>query len=282
MVSLDQLLDGLDVAVEPFVLHGTRERCPIERSMPTPPAVVCTRDGSGLVTLADGVTISVSDASLTVHPPGSHTRPVQRAPDHDTVFACSRIRVTYRGVVDLFGRLREPLVQRFSAGDPRQGPFVELIEEVTARRPGSRAMIETLLRRCLILLFRDCWAHGQCPLVWLAALEDARLERAVTAMQERPERPLSLPRLAEVAGMSRSVFAARFTDAVGQPPIEFLKTLRLDRAAQLLARTDLPVKSVAARAGYTSRSSFTRAFLARHGLGPARFRAAMKIRETPA
>jgi transcriptional regulator GlxA family with amidase domain len=62
---------------------------------------------------------------------------------------------------------------------------------------------------------------------------------------------------------------------VGQPPIEFLKTLRLDRAAHLLARTDLPVKRIAARAGYSSRSSFTRAFLARYGLGPARFRASM-------
>ena len=80
--------------------------------------------------------------------------------------------------------------------------------------------------------------------------------------------------------MSRSVFAARFTEAVGHPPIEFLKTLRLDRAAHLLARTDVPVKSVAARAGYSSRSSFTRAFLARYGLGPARFRAAM-TREAP-
>ena len=76
--------------------------------------------------------------------------------------------------------------------------------------------------------------------------------------------------------MSRSVFAARFADTVGRPPIEFLKTLRLDRAAHLLARTDLPVKSIAARAGYSSRNSFTRAFLARYAVGPARFRASAR------
>jgi len=273
VVSLDQLLDGLDVAVDPFVLHSVRDGCPIDGSAPAP--LSRGQDGAGLFTLADGVTISVSSTSVAVHPPGPHTRIVRRAAGHDTMLACSRIRVTYRGAVDFFDRLREPLVEPFSSGDPLYGPFAELLEEVTAHRPGSRAMVEALLRRCLILLFRRCWAQGQCRLAWLAALEDVRLGRAVAEMQERPEQPLTLPRLAEVAGMSRSVFAARFTDAVGQSPIEFLKTLRLERAAHLLAHTDMPVKSVAARAGYASRSSFTRAFLARHGLGPARFRAAM-------
>jgi AraC family transcriptional regulator len=56
--------------------------------------------------------------------------------------------------------------------------------------------------------------------------------------------------------------------------MEFLKGVRLDRAIQNLTRTDLPVKVVAARAGYSSRSSFSRAFLARHGTGPAAYRAA--------
>ena len=62
--------------------------------------------------------------------------------------------------------------------------------------------------------------------------------------------------------------------ALGQSPIEFLKSLRLARAAQLLTHTDLPVKSVAARVGYSSRSSFTRAFVAHHRAGPTAFRIA--------
>jgi len=54
--------------------------------------------------------------------------------------------------------------------------------------------------------------------------------------------------------------------------MEFLKALRLGRAAELLTRTDLPVKTVASEVGYSSRSSFTRAFVARYGCAPARFR----------
>jgi len=80
------------------------------------------------------------------------------------------------------------------------------------------------------------------------------------------------PELAEVAGMSRTVFAARFTSAMARPPIEFLKGLRFARAAHLLARTDLPVKAIASRVGYASRSSFTRAFVAHHGAPPTDFR----------
>ena len=69
--------------------------------------------------------------------------------------------------------------------------------------------------------------------------------------------------------------AARFADALAQPPIEYLKSLRLSRAAALLRRTDLPIKAVASRVGYSSRSSFTRAFIARYGVAPHEFRAAV-------
>jgi transcriptional regulator GlxA family with amidase domain len=91
-------------------------------------------------------------------------------------------------------------------------------------------------------------------------------------MQAGPEQAFTLSTLAEVAGMSRSVFAERFVTALGESPMEFLKTLRLGRATHLLLRTDLPVKNIASRVGYSSRSSFTRAFLARYGAAPARFR----------
>jgi len=85
---------------------------------------------------------------------------------------------------------------------------------------------------------------------------------------------LTVPSLADTAGMSRSVFVEHFVEAIGHSPMEFLRTIRLDRAARLLTSTDLPVKGIARRVGYISRSSFTRAFVGTHGLGPAAFRAA--------
>jgi len=211
-------------------------------------------------------------------PPGRPAQIVTRDRARRTatavVVACGGIRATYQGSVGLFDHLPGPLVEHCGADDPIRESFEQLLDEVVAQRPGGRAMAQALLWRCLIWLLRRAFARGRYQLAWLAPLQDTRLGRAVAAMQDRPQHSFTLPELAEVAGMSRSVFAARFVDMLGQSPIEFLKALRLARAAQLLTRTELPVKGVAARSGYSSRSSFTRAFVARHGIAPAAFRVA--------
>lgn len=302
MIPLERLLDGLDVAVEPFVLCFIRRDWSLDCGRIDAPTVHYTLSGCGVLELAGGATLPFTAHSFIILPPrlrawivpeggarhtvtaGARCDPLPEewtkieagAGDPDIVVACGRIRATYQGSIGLFDRLPEPLVETFAADDPIRRSFEELLDEIAARRPGSRAMAETLLRRCLILLLRRYCERGECRLAWLAALDDARLGRAVTAMLERPEHPFTLGRLAEVAGMSRSVFAVRFADAFDQSPIGFLKRLRLARAAQLLARTDLPVKTVAARVGYSSRSSFTRAFHASQGVGPTAFRAAAR------
>ena len=239
VMVLDRLLDGLTVAVEP-----NRRSCLAE----------------GGIALAGGVTVRLSVRSIIVLPP--KLQPV-----------AGGIRVTYQGAVGVFDHLRTPLVEPVTANDPIRRSFEELLEEMANDHPGSRTMIETLVRRWLILFLRRCCEHGHPP-CWAAALEDPRLGPVITAMQDRPHQGFTLTQLAELAGMSRSVFAARFADVIGRAPMEFLQALRLARAAELLVGTDLPVKSVATRVGYSSRSSFTRAFVARQGAGPTAFRAA--------
>jgi AraC family transcriptional regulator, activator of mtrCDE len=275
MITLERLLDGLHVEVEP---------CP---PPPSPAHVRWTateslRGRSAVMELVGGTTVRFSAHRVIIMPPRSRPRSAadDRAPgpgsgDTDVVVGCGRIRAVYQESLGLFDHLREPLVETLAADDPIRQSFEQLVDEIASHRPGFRAMAETLVRRCLILLLRRCFEHGAGRLSWLA-IEDTRLGRAVTAMQDRPEHSFTLTELAEVAGMSRSVFAARFAGAAGQSPMEFLKALRLRRAAEFLTRTDLPVKSVSARVGYSSRSAFTRAFVARHGLGPTAFRAAAR------
>ena len=74
--------------------------------------------------------------------------------------------------------------------------------------------------------------------------------------------------------MSRAAFAERFRATFERPPMAFLRDVRLRRAARLLAETDLPVKAVAGRVGFASRSHFSRAFKASFGADPAAYRAA--------
>ena len=55
--------------------------------------------------------------------------------------------------------------------------------------------------------------------------------------------------------------------------MEFVREARLRKAAALLSRTDLPIKAVAGRAGFSSRTHFSEAFSKQYGSPPSHFRA---------
>ena len=73
--------------------------------------------------------------------------------------------------------------------------------------------------------------------------------------------------------MSRTTFSEHFKEAFGCTANEFLKDIRVRRGAHLLLSTDLPVKAVAYRVGYASRSYFSRAFKSVLDMDPATYRA---------
>jgi AraC-like DNA-binding protein len=277
MISLDKLLDGLEVQVEPFLVCDPRHELAGHRSRAACATIHCTLNGSGSLELAGGASVRVSTGSVTVVPTRLGARLVAEGGsrrDPEVLVASGRIRATYRGSIDLFDHLREPLIEHVSPDDPLQpvlrGPAGRDSRGATGMpRHGGGALAPVphpapapvlRERRAAAVLARRARGRAARP----SRRPHAGAARAV----------VQLPRLAEVAGMSRSVFAARFAEAWSQSPIEFLKGLRLARAAQLLTRTDLPVKAVAGRVGYASRSAFTRAFVARHGIGPLAFRAA--------
>jgi transcriptional regulator GlxA family with amidase domain len=135
-------------------------------------------------------------------------------------------------------------------------------------------MIQALMTQCLVALLRRLCQSGRCGLSWLSALDDPRLARALKALLDQPARPLTLASLARIAGMSRSGFSERFTQAFGRSPMELRREMRLHRAAQLLRTTSLPIKDVARRVGFGSRSHFSRAFQNLFGVDPVRFRSA--------
>ena len=65
---------------------------------------------------------------------------------------------------------------------------------------------------------------------------------------------------------------ARFTAAVGEPPMGYLRSLRLHHARRLLRDERLTVAAVAARVGYTSDVAFATTFRRVVGLPPAEWR----------
>lgn len=109
---------------------------------------------------------------------------------------------------------------------------------------------------------------GEAETGWLGALSDPRLGRALQAVHADIARPWSVDQLARLAGMSRATFSLRFTRAVGQPPLGYLRAWRLTLARTALARGEGDVASIARAVGYTSQSAFGHAFRRAFGTSP--------------
>ena len=132
----------------------------------------------------------------------------------ELMVACGRIRAVYGAGFDLFGQLRDVVVVDFSDSPAMRSTFEAVLEEQRGGGPASAAMMSALLSQCLVMIFRRLAEQSEHKLAWLDALEDPRLARVVGAVLDRPAESHSLERLAELAGMSRSVFAKRFHDGL--------------------------------------------------------------------
>jgi AraC-like DNA-binding protein len=76
--------------------------------------------------------------------------------------------------------------------------------------------------------------------------------------------------------MSRSAFAARFRDLVGESPMHYVRRCRLARAAAYLRANDRSIFEIARLSGYDSAVSLTRAFRREFGVPPGRYRRAQR------
>ena len=100
----------------------------------------------------------------------------------------------------------------------------------------------------------------------------ALVASAVELIERDLDCELGLEALAERAGVSAFHFHRLFRSLVGEPPATYVRRLRLERAAIALKYSRRPVTDIAFEAGYDTHESFTRAFKARFGTAPRRFR----------
>lgn len=98
----------------------------------------------------------------------------------------------------------------------------------------------------------------------------------VAAVRERlraePGRAWRLDELAAEAGLSVPRFAQVFREMAGASPIDYLQTVRMQRACQRLAASESTVAEIAAEVGYEDPFYFTRCFRRVMGLSPRAYR----------
>jgi len=186
--------------------------------------------------------------------------------------ACGRVQVDYAGGIGLFDRLKEAIVLEFDDSSPMRGIFKSLIDEYKQSGPASAAMMTALMNQCLIEVLRRVSEETEGSLPWLSAAEDPRLSGVMDVMLDQPEQAHTLDSLAGTAHMSRSTFVRHFEQSFQRTPMDYLRDVRLRKAAQLLKSNNISVDGVAGKVGFASRSHFSRAFQAQFGCSPTEYR----------
>ena len=139
-------------------------------------------------------------------------------------------------------------------------------------QPGGALIAQQLAFMMLIQALRLHLADGAGSGVgWLFALADTQMRSAITCMHDNPGHPWTLQKLAESVGMSRSIFALRFKEAVGATPMEYLTRWRMLLAGDRLKNSDDSISIIALSLGYESESAFGKAFKRIMGCSPKQY-----------
>jgi AraC-like DNA-binding protein len=148
-----------------------------------------------------------------------------------------------------------------------------LATETALARPGAETVISRLTD---ILFVQGLRAHmASLPdhsWSWLRALKDPPIATALRLLHEQPEQPWTVEGLAEQLAMSRSAFAARFRELVGEPPLSYLTRWRLQKAADRMRQSDATLRAIAREVGYETESAFGKAFRRQFGVSPGEYR----------
>jgi transcriptional regulator GlxA family with amidase domain len=121
----------------------------------------------------------------------------------------------------------------------------------------------------------DWHREGQLPFASLARAAQTR-DGMIADMQEwiadNYGHPAPVGKMVELSGLPARTFKRRFKEATGLPPLDYVHSIRLEEAKQMLETTDRPIEQVAAEVGYEDSSFFRRLFRRKVGLTPHAYR----------
>jgi AraC-like DNA-binding protein len=208
-----------------------------------------------------------------------------------TSIVCGTVRFGHPAARNLVALLPRTIAIEGAPGSPSpeadwmHSTLRLIAAEARALRPGGEAVI-TRLSDILVIQAIRAWIAGDPAgqTGWLGALQDPRIGRAMSFVHRYPAQPWSVASLARETAMSRSAFAARFTELVGEPVMmQYVTRWRMHVALDWLRTDDIPVAELAARLGYESEAAFSRAFKRTVGIAPGAARRSPpdKLPETP-
>jgi len=138
---------------------------------------------------------------------------------------------------------------------------------------GANEIVTRLADILLIQAVRDYFEeHADSDWGWLAAVRDPKIGHALAILHSHPHRPWTVATLANRLAMSRSTFAERFRELVGEPPQRYFTRLRIHAAATRLRSSSDKLRAIATAAGFASVAAFVKAFKKHTGMTPGGYR----------
>ncbi|MGO9114870.1 MAG: AraC family transcriptional regulator [Thermoguttaceae bacterium] len=159
----------------------------------------------------------------------------------------------------------------FSGGEPVREAFERLVEEHRHPGPFPTLFARSIFHELLVLICRahaieDC---GQTP-----PIAEQGTWRAIQAIRENSVKPPSVAELAAFSGVSENTLRRDFRRKTGLTPLEFVTSVRIEKAKVMLRETDLDVTDIAIRLGFSSSQYFATVFMRITGKTPRDYRKA--------
>ncbi len=144
--------------------------------------------------------------------------------------------------------------------------------EVMGDRAGSDAIVHRLSEIIFIQVVRVFVDNAGEAAGCLAGILNPKLSKCLSEVHVRPEDPWTVEAMATEAGMSRTIFAERFTSLMGMTPLGYVTHWRMQLARRELIETDQPLIEIATHVGYGSEAAFNRAFKRQFDITPGEMR----------
>ncbi|MFN7040181.1 MAG: helix-turn-helix domain-containing protein [Acidovorax temperans] len=143
--------------------------------------------------------------------------------------------------------------------------------------PGATPMLCALIRALAIHLLRHHSVLSPEKENPPSSMSGGKLQRVVAHMEAHLDQDMPLSSLVELSGLSSSQFTRTFRAAMGKPPHGYLLDLRIERARNLLEKTDLSIIEVGMQCGFAQPTHFATMFRKLVGLSPREWRAARQM-----
>ena len=149
-----------------------------------------------------------------------------------------------------------------------------IVEELDSGGPGAAEVVTRLADILFIQAVRAYFDdnHDSAETGWLAAARDEQIGQALALLHGNPLQPWTVSSLSRRVAVSRSAFATRFKELIGEPPLRYLTRLRIHAAGTRLRSSDDKLSAIASAAGYESVASFARSFKRHMGQTPGEYR----------